>query len=169
MNTKDILIAAKALRIDGSPDQPRDESGRWTAGATTERIVRVHGNTYPHKEALKAAGYKWQPDNKVWEKQSQVPDNLPHTSESFKLPEGHPDRMAHREARLAAFGKVMFKGVAVSSARPGGLFTEHYKGTEYPEAKASNPDRGERNRAMHIALGHSGYKRIPGSAPDDTH
>ena len=143
--------------------------GSGIKGHTTERTVRVSGNTYAHKEALKSAGYQWQAANKVWEKQAQVPSDLVHTAESRKLPEGHPDRIAQAEARKAALGPVMFKDVRVASAPRGGLFQEHHLGSEMPGQQPERSSVSERNRAMHEALGHGGYQRIPGSAPDDWH
>ena len=29
-------------------------------------IVSIHGNTYENREAIKAAGFKWDPHNRVW-------------------------------------------------------------------------------------------------------
>nr|DAZ19101.1 MAG TPA: hypothetical protein [Caudoviricetes sp.] len=34
--------------------------------AEREVVVSIHGYTYEHRQAIKAAGFKWDPDNRVW-------------------------------------------------------------------------------------------------------
>ena len=56
MNGHDALICMRALNLDYSDEQARDPNGRWVAS----------GNTYEHKEHLKASGFQFNAANKVW-------------------------------------------------------------------------------------------------------
>ena len=65
-------IQAGVRRADefNEEDHPRDEGGRWTSVGTNGGggTLQASGNTYGHKEDLKRAGYKWQSEERVWEK-----------------------------------------------------------------------------------------------------
>ena len=39
---------------------------RGAKGFVTSKAVRVGGNTYPHRQFLKATGFKWDPTAREW-------------------------------------------------------------------------------------------------------
>lgn len=55
------------------------ERYQWPALIRPSPIVRVKGDTFPHKEKLKAMGFRWNPDQKVWYRNREGfdPDRLP--------------------------------------------------------------------------------------------
>ena len=66
MNLNDALVVKRALNLDGSEDQPRDEQGRWVAS----------GSTYENKDHLKASGFEFNSAHKVWVGGTQAKDKF---------------------------------------------------------------------------------------------
>ena len=179
-NVKFDAVNQVGYVLDGEGDfdesaHPRDEKGQFTVVAT--------GNTYASKDDLKKAGYKYHPDLKVWHRQVSLTNKeyeQAHVKAS-SLNEGTPEHAAQKELRARITGGIYHKGLQLtlrnnpdlhgSSSKSkvihtGSNFAEKEKAS-IERSRAAEPDRTERNRAMHEALGHSGYTHIPGSAPDD--
>jgi hypothetical protein len=103
-----MTLLEQCKRLDYSPDQPRDELGRFGEGGSGTTRVRVHatGNTFEHKEKFKSAGFHWNQGNRVWEKEVDLPNAV--TEERSNLPKGHPDRS---DLGPILGGKLRLKGV----------------------------------------------------------
>jgi hypothetical protein len=87
-------------RLDYSPDQPREENGRFGEGGsgTTRATVRISGNTHRSKDLFKKQGYTWNPNARdsygvegAWERHVDFPNAV--TQANRDLPKGHPDRI----------------------------------------------------------------------------
>ncbi len=151
---------------------PRDEKGMFTVVAS--------GNTFDRKEKLKGAGFKWHAESKTWRKQVELTrkeaDKAHISAKTFQ--EGTPEHAEQKALRERVGSAVMFKDIKLELHDPGyghkftaGKVTIHH-GSELKAKESAQQERSsvsERNREMHVALGHAGYQRIPGSAPDDWH
>jgi hypothetical protein len=124
--------------------------------ATTKTEIRVTGNTRPHRDALKAAGYRWEPAAKYWTKTVDV-----------AVPEYRAD---NKPERVAVVGGVCWPDVEIKVAEIGRCFSLYFRGLNVPTAERGAPAKPDysdpTNRGLNGQFVH-GMTLIAGSAPDD--
>ena len=84
-------LEAKGLKVSYRKHLLRITNTRWHYGRLQDGTCHyqhqttVAGNTYPIKETLKAAGYRWDPTDKLWARKieggTSIHDNLEETKD----------------------------------------------------------------------------------------